>query len=169
VELPRVSIADVQRLAAGQLSLRSRVGYAALLVTSLTMVVGVGSLWATEPALPARTHVAFAMIVAMAAGWSVFAAWVLSRRRILLGTDRVIAATIGVAFSAVASVGTFALGYWGGGGSAAYAAALIDAGLCLVAVVFWLRARRRLEMLMRRRRALEFRPLSPRAAATPRD
>ena len=46
---PRLSIADVQRMASDQLSLPSRVGYSALLVASLTMTVVVGSLLATEP------------------------------------------------------------------------------------------------------------------------
>src|SRR5678815_4371066 len=92
IDTPARSVADIQQLAAAQLSLPSRVGHTALLMVSVTMAVAVGSLWATEPSLPMRTQMAFAVIVAMSLGWTVFAMWVLTRRRVLLGTDRVVAA-----------------------------------------------------------------------------
>lgn len=155
LESPRTSIADIQQLAAAQLSVRSRLGYILLLVMSLTIAAAVGSLWATEALLPARTHAAFAAIVGMALTWSVFATWVLSRRRILFGTDRVLAAKIGLAFSALATVGMFSVGYWGGVGRSAYLGALVNVGLCTVAAVLLVRARRRLEALLRRRKELE--------------
>jgi hypothetical protein len=155
VESPRLSVADVQQLAAAQLSVGSRVGYTVLLVVSITMAAGVGSLWATEPSLPTRTHVAFACIVGMALTWSVFATWVLARRRVLLGTDRVLAAKIGLAFSAMATTGIVSVGYWGGVGRPAYVGGLVNSALCVVAAVLFVRARRRLETLSRRRRELE--------------
>ncbi len=155
IESPRVSIAEIQHLAADQLSLRSRIGHTLVLVVSLTMAVGVGSLWVTEPSLPLRAHVAFAMIVSMALTWSGFATWILFRRRVLLGTDRVIAARIGVAFSGLATVAMLALGYWGGAGRPAYLAGLINGGLFLCAMVLLVRAQRRLAALVLRRRELE--------------
>jgi hypothetical protein len=152
---PRISIADVQRLAAGELSLPSRFGHALLLVVSLTMAVAVGSLWATESSLPMRTQVAFALIVAVALAWSVFAAWVLTRRRVLFGSDRVVAATMGLAFSALFAAGMLAVGYWGGFGRPAYAGALVESLFCGAAGVLLVKARRRVAALARRRKALE--------------
>ncbi|HMF59285.1 MAG TPA: hypothetical protein VK595_02865 [Vicinamibacterales bacterium] len=152
---PRISIADVQRLAAGELSLPSRFGHALLLVVSLTMAVAIGSLWATESSLPMRTQAAFALIVIVALAWSVFAAWVLTRRRVLFGSDRVVAATMGLAFSALFTAGMLAAGYWAGFGRPAYAGALVESLFCGVAGVLLVRARRRVAAFARRRKELE--------------
>jgi hypothetical protein len=155
VDTPRLSVADIQQLAAAQLSLGSRVGYALLLMASLTVATGVASLWVTEPSLPTRTSVAFACIVSMALTWSGFAAWVLTRRRVLLGTDRVLATQIALSFSACATVGMLSLGYWGGVGRPAYAAGILNSALFLIAASLFVRARHRLNMLSRRRGELE--------------
>ena len=152
---PRVSIADIQRLAAGELSLPSRFGHALLLVVSLTMAVAIGSLWATEPSLPMRTQVAFALIVSAALAWSLFAIWVLVRRRVLFGSDRVVAATMGLAFSALFTVGMLAVGYWGGFGRPAYTGALVESLFCGAAGILLVKARRRVAGLGRRRKELE--------------
>jgi hypothetical protein len=152
---PRVSIADVQRLAAGELSLPSRFGHALLLVVSVTMAVAIGSLWATESSLPLRTQVAFALIVSVALAWSVFAAWVLTRRRVLFGRDRVVAARMGLAFSALFTAGMLAVGYWGGAGRPAYAGALVESLFCGAAAVLLVNARRRVAGMERRKRELE--------------
>ncbi|MEO7190337.1 MAG: hypothetical protein ABI051_04720 [Vicinamibacterales bacterium] len=154
-ESPRPSVADVQRLAASELSTGSRVGYTVLLVAALTVAVAIGSLWATEPTLPMRTHLGFAVIVAMALTWVLFSAWVLTYRRALLGRDRVLSATIGIVFSAVAAGGMLSVGYWGGMGRPAYLGALMNGALCAAAATLRRRARRRLEALSRRRQELE--------------
>jgi hypothetical protein len=130
-------------------------GHALLLAMSLTIAAAVGSLWATEPSLPPRTHVAFAFIVSAALAWAVFSAWVLARRRVLFGTDRVLAARMGLTFSALSAVGMGALGYWGNAGRGAYLGALVQVALCGLAGVLLLRARRRAEALLRRRRQIE--------------
>jgi hypothetical protein len=148
-------VADIQRMAAAELSPASRVGHTLLLAASLTVATGVGSLWATEPVLPVRTHLAFGVIVGMAMTWAAFAAWVLTRRRVLLGADRVLSATIGLIFSALATAGMLAVGSWGGVGRPAYLGALMNAGLCACATALLIRARRRLEMLSRNRRDVE--------------
>ena len=154
-EPPRPSVADVQRLATTQLSVASRVGYTMLLAASLTIAAAIGSLWATEPALPMRTHLAFALIVGMAFTWVLFAAWVLTRRRALLGKDRVLSATIGLVFSAVATAGMLSAGYWGGAGRPAYLGGLVNGLLCAGAATLLVRARRQLAALSRRRWELE--------------
>jgi hypothetical protein len=130
-------------------------GHVLLLVMSLMVAAAIGSLWATEPSLPPRTHAAFALIVTAAMAWAIFSAWVLARRRVLLGTDRVLAARMGLTFSALGAVGMGALGYWGEAGRGAYFAALMQVALCGLAGVLLLRARRRAEALVRRRRQIE--------------
>jgi hypothetical protein len=151
---PRVSIADIQRLAAAHLSLPSRVGHVSLLMASAMMAATIGSLWVTEPSLPWRTHVAFAVIVSAAVAWAIFATWVLVRRRVLFGTDRVLAARMGLGFSALGAIGLTALGLWGHAGRGAYLGALMHVVLCGVAAVLLVKARRRVEALSRRRRVV---------------
>lgn len=155
IEVPRPSVADIQRLAAAELSLPSRMGHTALLVVSVMMAATICSLWATEPSLPLRTHVAFALIVGVALAWAIFALWVLARRRLLFGSDRVLAARMGLTFSAVGAAAMGALNYWGGFGRGAYLGALVQLALCGVALMLLVRARRHVAALARRRRALE--------------
>jgi hypothetical protein len=152
---PRPSIAELQQIAAAHVALPSRMVHVCLLAASLTMAVAIGSLWATEASLPPRTQVAFALIVAIAVAWAIFAAWVLARRRVLYGADRVIAARMGLAFSALGAAGMAALGYWGGLGSGAYTGALVQIGFSAAAGVLLARARRHVDALTRRRRELE--------------
>jgi hypothetical protein len=155
IDSPRPSVADIQRLAAAQLSLPSRMGHVLLLVVSVMMAAAIVSLWATEPSLPRRTHVAFAVIVSAALAWAIFALWVLARRRVLFGADRVLAARMGLTFSAVGAVGMGALGYWGEVGRGAYLGAVVQAALCGVALVLLVRAQRHVAALARRRREIE--------------
>ena len=53
------SLQDVRTLAGAELSLKSRLGYVALLLVSLGMTAVILSLWLTEPALPPRAQWAF--------------------------------------------------------------------------------------------------------------
>jgi hypothetical protein len=95
------------------------------------------------------------MIVSVALAWAVFATWVLMRRRVLFGRDSVVAAAMGVAFSALFTAGMLAVGYWGGFGWPVYAGALAEGLFCGVAGVLLVRARRRVAALGRRRKELE--------------
>jgi hypothetical protein len=132
-DTPRPSVAGIQQLAATELSMAPRIAHVLLLVASLTIAGAIGSLWATEPSLPARTHIAFAAIVGIALSWAAFAVWVLARRRVLFGADRVMAAKLGLIFSAAGAAGLAALGYWGPLGRSAYLGALLQVALCVVA------------------------------------
>jgi hypothetical protein len=155
IESPRPSVADIQRLAAAQLSLPSRLGHVLLLMLSSIVAAAVGSLWATEPGLPMRTHIAFALIVSIAVAWATFSLWVLARRRVLFGADRVLAAARGMTFSALGAAGMGALAYLGEVGRGAYLGALVQIVICAVAVVLFIRARRRVAALSRRRQEVE--------------
>lgn len=152
---PKLSVTEMQRLIAGELSLPSRLGYTALLLFALAMTVVVGSLWLTEPSLPLRTQAAFAVMAAIGLAWVAYAAWVLTRRRVLLAGHRIIAARMAVAFTTVFIAGSLALGLWSAAGPAAYAAAATGAVMLAVAIGMLLSARRRFATLMQRRDELE--------------
>jgi hypothetical protein len=154
-ELPKVSVEEMQRRIATELSLRARVGYTALLLLALFVSVAIGSLWLTEPSLPVRTHIAFAAILVIGLSWVAYAIWVLTRRHVLLAAHRIVAARMGVAFSAAFLVGFAALGYWGPNARAGYGAAGTGFVMFAIAVAILRSARSRFDELMERRRLLE--------------
>jgi hypothetical protein len=151
----RPTAADIQRLLGAQLSLPSRLGHTALLLTSLGAAGVVGALLATETGLPPRTRIAMAVLVAIGLSWAGFAAWVLARRRVLLAGHRVVAARMAIGFSSVFALGAWATGAWGGAGRPAYAAGGVGLVMLAVAVALHHRARRRVDELSRRRAELE--------------
>ena len=145
-----ISIKDMQRRAARELALPSRLGYTALLVAALAVAGVTGSLWATEPSLPARTQAAFAACVAIGLSWAGFAAWVLTRRRVLFANHRVYAARLATAFSGVFVAGAALLRDRLGMGAVSTAAVMF-----VIACAALVLAHRRYAQLVERRRALE--------------
>ncbi|MEU8115197.1 hypothetical protein [Micromonospora sp. NPDC048947] len=87
------------------LSLRKRVGYLAVAFAGLTGSALIGLLWATEPGLPTRTNVAFAVLVAIGLCWAAFGGWAVTRRTPLFARERVVAGWLGVGAWLVFSVG----------------------------------------------------------------
>ncbi|MGW5723600.1 hypothetical protein ACWEVP_46045 [Amycolatopsis sp. NPDC003865] len=79
------------------LSLRRRVGYVTVALAGLLGSGLAGLLWATEPGLPPRTKIAFAVLVAIGLAWAVFGTWAVTRRAPLFARDRVVAGWLGVA------------------------------------------------------------------------
>ena len=141
-------------LADAQLSLRGRLGYVALLLVALMMTGVIGSLWLTEPALPVRTQVGFAVMIAIGLSWVTFALWVLTHRQVLLAPHRIVAGRMAVTFTALFLMGALAVGYQTGG-AAAYAAAAVGVVMLVGAVVILMGAHRRFARLMQRRETLE--------------
>ncbi len=134
------------------LSLRRRLGYLAVLLAGLGGAGLIGSLWATERALPARTAATFALLVAVGLGWAAFGAWALTRKTPLYARDRVVAAWM-------------ALGAWGVGGAGVavvaatrgrlpWGLAVLVGALGVAAVTGLVVARRRHAALLGRRREL---------------
>ena len=76
--LPETS--DLQRLARTELSRLSRTGHVVLLLAAAGSTTVVASLWLTEPALPARTSAAFAVMTIIGLAWVAFALWVLRNK-----------------------------------------------------------------------------------------
>lgn len=145
----KLTAEEMQRIVAGELSLRSRILYVALLVVSLLVAGGVGSLLLTEPSLPQRTVIAFIAIVSIALAWTAYAAWVLTRRRVLLAGHRILAARMAIAFTSAFVLGALLLAMW--------PAVLFGFVLLAIAMAMLVHARRRFEELMARRRELEAR------------
>ncbi len=149
------SITDIQRIAASELSTRPRMGYVVLLVVSATILALLMSLWLTEPALPLRTHVAFGLMAGILLSWVVFALWVLTRRRVLFGMDRLVASRMALGFSVASVAATLAVASVSNLGRQGYIGALAQIPLCAIAAAMLVRARRRVHLLSRRRQELE--------------
>jgi hypothetical protein len=144
----------IRRMADAELSTAARVGYVALLLTTLLMAVAMGSLWLTEPALALRTQIAFATLVAINLSWAIFSSWVLTRRRVQLSRHRIVAGRMAVTFTAVFVVGALTMGYVVGGRAPAAAAGV---GLLMLgaAIAMLVHAHRAHAALIERRRVLE--------------
>jgi hypothetical protein len=145
-----LGVADVQKLVRDELSTGARLGYTALAVSSLSVSAVVASLLMTEPSLPFRTQAAFVVIALGGLAWTALAVWVLTRRRVLLANHRVAASTLATTLAAMFLVGAVALR-----NRAGMAAVLFNGAMLVVAVIWAVRARRRVAELSRRRRALE--------------
>ena len=153
---PRPSLEEVRKSLAGELSTRSRLAYTVLLLVDLGLAVAVGSLWLTEPGLPARTHIAFGLLVAFALAWSGFLLWTLTRRKVMLARHRVLAGRLAVTFCSVFTLGVLALGLFQPERRAmGFSAAGMGGFLLLVAIALLIPAQRRYRELMARRVELE--------------
>ncbi|RKR90754.1 hypothetical protein BDK92_5135 [Micromonospora pisi] len=91
------------------LSLRRRVGYVTLALAGLAGSGLVGLLWATEPGLPPRTEVAFAVLVAIGLCWAAFGGWAVTRRTPLFARDRVVAGWLGLGAWLLFTVGALVI------------------------------------------------------------
>lgn len=143
-----------RRIAAAELSPRSRIAHGALLAAALTMTMIITALWLTEPDLPLRTRTAFAVLTAIGAIWSGYAVWVLTQRRVLFARQRVIAGWLATIFTSIFAAGAFAIGIVANS-PAGLAAGGLGLALVVVSVLLLQRARRRLTALIDRRRELE--------------
>ena len=150
---PRPSVADMQRSLAAELSVGARIGYTLLALTSFSVAAVTAALVLTEPALPAATETALVLVTMVGLAWTVFAGWVLTRRRVLFAAHRIVAARMAVAFSALFTLGAALFGPRGESGW--YAA--IGVGLVMVAaaVALLVRARHRFRQLSAHRADLE--------------
>jgi hypothetical protein len=141
---------DLMRLADTELSLWSRLGYVALLLAALMMTIVVGSLWLTEPSLPQRTQVGFALMTVIGISWVVFAIRVLTHRRVLLARHGIVAGRMAVTFTFVFVLGALAA-IVAAGGAAAYAATATGVVMLGAAIVLLRRAHRTFARLTERR------------------
>ena len=158
-DTPNPSAAEIRSLVTAELGRASGPWHIALLLGALTVTGVYIVLLLTEPGLPPRVRSArailFAVMVAIGSSWSVGAALVLARRGILFAKDRVVGARAAVTFTTVFTLGVWAVGRWGPAGRPGYVWMAAGLAMMAVAVVLWLRARRRFDELSRRRAELE--------------
>jgi ABC-type iron transport system FetAB permease component len=146
--------AELQQLTARALSPLSRYGHVALLLAALLMSVLIAALLATESTLPPRTHVAFAVMLAIGISWVAYATWVLTQRRPLMAKHRVIAGWMAVAFTGVFLGGALAMAL-STPQTMHSTAAVSGGGMFVLAIVALVQARRRVAALQERKRELE--------------
>lgn len=145
---------DLVQLTRHALSTRARLGHVALLLAALAMSAVLIALLATEPAIPMRTRIAFAVMLAMSLSWTGYAIWVLKNRWTLLANHRIIAGKMAVAFTAIFTIAALALGF-STGKSAGFLAAGMGAALFVIAIGLLARAKQRFIILQSRRAQLE--------------
>jgi hypothetical protein len=151
---PPAVLQELRELTASELSLPSRLRYVCLLLIASTMTAIVTALLLTETALPARTSIALAVLAVIGASWVIFAAWVLTRKRVLFNSHRIVAGRLAVIFCSVFTIGALSLGF-AMSNAGAFAAAAMGTAMLAAAIVLLLRARRRFASLSKRRAELE--------------
>lgn len=123
------------------LSLPRTIGRVAAGIAGLALAGVIGVLWATEPTEPPpRTHVAFAVLVAIGLAWAGLSVVTIARRP-MFALDRVLAGWLAVASSAVLTPGLIMLALSRGSAVAAVAGAGV--GLCALAGAVTLLSRAR--------------------------
>ncbi|SNY51577.1 transmembrane transport protein [Paractinoplanes atraurantiacus] len=100
---------DVLKGLTGPLSLRRRLFYVAVGLAGLTGSALIALLWATEAALPARTQIAFAVLIVIGIAWAGFGGWAVTRRVPLFARDRVVAAWLGMVAWLLFAAGALAI------------------------------------------------------------
>lgn len=145
---------QLRELTSKALSPAGRYAHLLLMLAAACMGVLVLALLLTEPALPLRTQVAFGTMLAVAASWVAYSAWVLRRRRPLLQAHRVVAGYMATAFSALFAVATLTAAAMTGSQAAALAGA-IGVVMSAVAAGLLVSAHRRHGALLARRDALQ--------------
>lgn len=114
----------------------------------------VGMLWATEPShLPARTRIAFTVLILIGAAWTAVAAVALARRP-LFAVDRVVAGGLAVIAGMSLAGGLMAMALTRAS-TACLVAACLSLALTVVAAVMLARARAARARLLAQRRDLE--------------
>ena len=156
------TIEELQSRVRSDLSTASRLRLSLLLLVSIAMGGVLVALWATEPDLPPRAHIAFAVMTMIAGAWIAFALWALTRRRVLLGSHKVVAARMAVTFCALFTGGSLAVGYAAGLERTAYSAAAVGALMLIAALAMLASARREVRRLTERRRQIERELANPR-------
>jgi MFS family permease len=148
------SMARVQKLARGELSVKARLGYVALLLASSAMTAIIGSLWLTEPYLPLRARLAFGAMSLIGVAWVTLAVWALTTRRVMLARDRVIAGRMSVTFTGLFLAGAIVAVVMTGA-VAAFGLAATAIVMFVIALLVLSGARRRFAELAAQREELE--------------
>jgi len=147
-------VAGLERLARTELSLGARMAHVLLALAASALTIVVASLWLTEPSLPLRTSIAFALMTAIGLSWIAYSVWVLTARRVMFARQRVVAGRVAVTFCGVFSLGCVILGVTTDA-RGAWPACAMSLALLAIAIGVWRRAESAHAALLARRDALE--------------
>ena len=142
------------RITEGALSRRQRYGHVALVLFAAGMVAVMASLLITEPGLPTRTTVSFALMLLIGLAWVAFGLRVLRRRLPTLANREIVAARMAVVFSTMFTVGAAWIGATIGA-RAMTPATWMGVSMSALAVVLLLHAHQRRARLQALREQLE--------------
>lgn len=151
---PGPSTDEVRAVLDRELSWSDRLRYLAVGLASLVVTAVSGLLWATEPSLPLRTHLAFAGIVLLGVAWMAIVVYVLTRRRPLYAADRVLATGMAVVATSAVGIATTVLAGIRGGVLGGLTAGALATAFVVTSAVLHFAARRRRSALLARRREL---------------
>jgi len=151
---PSAVAGELRELTALELSRPSRLRHLVLLLAASAMSAIVTALLLTERSLPVRTAIALGVLAIIGVSWMAFAAWVLTRKRVILGRDRLVAGRLAVTFSGVFVIGALAVGFITST-TPPFAAAALGTVMLAVAIAMLTRARRLVARLTKRRDELE--------------
>ena len=151
---PSALAGELRELTALELSRPSRLRHLVLLLAASAMSAIVMALLLTERSLPVRTAIALGVLAIIGVSWMAFAAWVQTRKRVILGRDRLVAGRLAVTFSGVFVIGALAVGFITSR-TPPFAAAALGTVMLAVAVAMLTRARRHVAQLTKRRDELE--------------
>lgn len=132
---PAISADDIRQMLRAELSFKTRAAYLVGLLGTVSFAAALLSLWLTEPGLPLRTHIAFAILVTINLTWAGFCGWALTRRKVLYARQGVIAGRMAVLWCTVFVVGALVVGSTSGhvsGGLVAAASGLVFLGCAVL-------------------------------------
>ena len=154
-EVPAITASDIQRMLRAEFSTKARTAYVVWLLCTATFAAALLSLWLTEPVLALRTHIAFAILVAVNLSWAGFCSWALTRKKVLYARQGVIAGRLAVCWSGVFVAFALVAGWTSGrqgAGLMASASGLLFLG---ASALMLRRATVRRQQLLELRRTLE--------------
>jgi hypothetical protein len=153
-EEPRASVPEVVAGLDETLSRTGRVRAVGTLVIGLAGAVFVAALWWTEPGpLPVLTQVTFGLLMLFCLCWAGYGTWLLRTRVALFATDRVVAAWIGLAASALTGTMLVILAVQRGSGT--WSLIVVAATFIAIAITLVVRAHTHRTALLRRERTLD--------------
>lgn len=91
-----------------ELAPRRRLRGAVPLILGSSGGIALGSLWITEPDLPAGTDIAFGVLMVACVAWAVYGSWLVTRRAPLFAKEKVVAGWISVVATAATTAVTTA-------------------------------------------------------------
>jgi hypothetical protein len=101
---------ELTRVTEQELTRNEKYGHLVLALVAGVFGAGLAMLIATEPGLPTRTVLAFAVLFVISLSWVAYSLGVLMRRRPLLANREIVAGRMSLLFSALFTIGAMLVG-----------------------------------------------------------